>query len=137
MEKTFHRLKLGVPFNLSCDAKNAESVSWKRVGSNKPVSDDKELRFNANFDNQGSYVCTAIGITTVKSEPQVLVISGKGTTLYYFGSDHINKEICHVIDKQRNRWLGMFFLLLQRTYIFKKFSRSSNSFFLWSDVMML
>ncbi|XP_071826317.1 uncharacterized protein [Apostichopus japonicus] len=75
MEKTFHRLKLGVPFNLSCDAKNAESVSWTRVGSNKPVSDDKELRFNANFDNQGSYVCTAIGITTVKSEPQVLVIS--------------------------------------------------------------
>ncbi|PIK51133.1 hypothetical protein BSL78_11965, partial [Apostichopus japonicus] len=75
MEKTFHRLKLGVPFNLSCDAKNAESVSWKRVGSNKPVSDDKELRFNANFDNQGSYVCTAVGITTVKSEPQVLVIS--------------------------------------------------------------
>ncbi|XP_071826307.1 uncharacterized protein [Apostichopus japonicus] len=75
MEKKFYPLKLGKSFDLSCDAKNADSISWTRVGTNKPVSGGKELIFNVSFVNQGSYVCTAIGTTTVKSEPQVLVIS--------------------------------------------------------------
>ncbi|XP_071826315.1 uncharacterized protein [Apostichopus japonicus] len=75
MEKKFYPLKLGESFDLSCDAKNADLISWTRVGAKKPVSRGKELIFNASLVNQGSYVCTAIGTTTVKSEPQVLVIS--------------------------------------------------------------